>query len=178
MSRGSDDATGIKATQCVATEHSPKFEITERHIPEQSWNDHANYFAAFEDDDDETVAASNISEGYLDEANIGMESGIPTKHDETPAHILRTTTSRCVTQIVRNRNRPTRWSHQFFFRTADGRKVLGIPCDTTRTPGAAKCRHYFQYHETEARRGVCHIRLWSHMAFFSARSTSSEPGDC
>ena len=30
-----------------------------------------------------------------------------------------------VTQIVRNQNRPTRWSHQFFFRTADGRKMLG-----------------------------------------------------
>ena len=25
---------------------SPKFEITERHIPNQPWNDHANYFAA------------------------------------------------------------------------------------------------------------------------------------
>ena len=25
---------------------SPKFEITGRHIPEQPWNDHANYFAA------------------------------------------------------------------------------------------------------------------------------------
>jgi len=74
---------------------SPKFDITERHIPEQSWNDHANYFAALEDDDDETVAASNVSERYLDEANIDMESEIPTKHDETPTHILHTTTPRC-----------------------------------------------------------------------------------
>ena len=74
---------------------SPKFGITERYIPEQPWNDHANYFAALEDDDDETVAASNRSEGYLDEVNIGMECGISTKHDETPAHILHTTTPRC-----------------------------------------------------------------------------------
>ena len=58
---------------------SPKFEITGRHIPDQPWNDHANYFAALEDDDDETVAASNVSKGYLDEVDIGMESGIPTK---------------------------------------------------------------------------------------------------
>ena len=42
---------------------SPKFEISGRHIPEQPWNDHTNYFAALEDDDDETMVASNISEG-------------------------------------------------------------------------------------------------------------------
>ena len=53
---------------------SPKFEITERHIPNQAWNDHANYFAALEYDDDETVAASNIREGYLGEDAIGMET--------------------------------------------------------------------------------------------------------
>ena len=52
---------------------SPKFEITQKHIPEQPWSDHANYFAALEDDDDETVAASNVNEGYLNEANFGME---------------------------------------------------------------------------------------------------------
>ena len=44
---------------------SPKFEMTERHIPNQPWNDHANYFVALEDDDDETAAMSNISKGYF-----------------------------------------------------------------------------------------------------------------
>ena len=57
---------------------SPKFEIIGRHIPEQPWNDHANYFAALEDDDDETVAASNVSEGYCGEDRIGMETVPPT----------------------------------------------------------------------------------------------------
>ena len=74
---------------------SPKFEITGRHIPEQPWSNHANYFAALEDDDDETVAAYNVNEGYLNEANFGMENVIPTKHNETPAHILHTTIPRC-----------------------------------------------------------------------------------
>jgi hypothetical protein len=74
---------------------SPKFEITQRHIPEQPWNAHANYFAALEDDDYETVAASNVNKGYFDEANFGMENGIPAKQDELPPHILHTTTPRC-----------------------------------------------------------------------------------
>ena len=56
---------------------SPKFEITGMHFPEQPWN--TNSFAALEDDDDETVAASNVNKGYFDEDDIGMESGIPTK---------------------------------------------------------------------------------------------------
>jgi len=59
----------------------PKFEITGRYIPGQPWNDHVNYFAALEDDDDETVAASNVSEGHFGKDDIGMESGIPTKQD-------------------------------------------------------------------------------------------------
>jgi hypothetical protein len=74
---------------------SPKFEITQRHIPGQPWNDHANYFAALEDDDDKTVAASNVNEGYLNEANFGMVDVIPTKGNETPSHILHTTIPRC-----------------------------------------------------------------------------------
>ena len=49
-----------------------KFEITGKHIPNQPWNDHANYFTVLEDDDDETVAASNVSKGYYGEDNIGM----------------------------------------------------------------------------------------------------------
>ena len=63
---------------------SPKFEITGRHIPKQPWNDHVNYFAALEDDDDETVAASNASKGYFGEDNIGMET-VPhtTQHQKT-----------------------------------------------------------------------------------------------
>jgi len=49
-----------------------------------------------EDDDDETtVAASNVNKGYFDEDDIGMESGIPAKQDEKPSHILHTTTPRC-----------------------------------------------------------------------------------
>ena len=74
---------------------SPIFEIAQRHIPEQPWSDHANYFAALEDDDDETVAASNVNEGYLNEANFGMEDVIPTKASETPADPLHTTIHRC-----------------------------------------------------------------------------------
>ena len=70
---------------------SPKFEITQRHIPEQPWSDHANYFVALEDDDDETVAASNVNKGYLNEANFGMEDVIPTKASETPSNPLHTT---------------------------------------------------------------------------------------
>ena len=66
---------------------SLKFEITGRHIPEQPWNDHANYFAALEDDD-ETVVASNVSKRYFGEENIGMETGIPKKQDQKPVHIL------------------------------------------------------------------------------------------
>ena len=58
--------------------HSHKFEITERHIPIQPWNDHVNYFATLEDDDNETIATSNVSEGYFGEDHIGMETGPPT----------------------------------------------------------------------------------------------------
>ena len=36
---------------------SPKFEITQRHIPEQPWSNHANYFAALKDDDDEMTGS-------------------------------------------------------------------------------------------------------------------------
>jgi len=55
-----------------------KFEITGKHIPNQPWNNHANYFTMLEDDDDETVAASNISKGYYVEDNIRMVDVPPT----------------------------------------------------------------------------------------------------
>jgi len=64
-----------------------KFEITGKHIPNQPWNDHANYFAVLEDDDDVTVAASNISEGYYDEDNIGMLDVPPTTADTFSTYI-------------------------------------------------------------------------------------------
>ena len=128
MSRGSDNATGIKATQFVATnpEHSPKFEITGRHIPEQPLNDHTNYFAALEDDDDETMATSNVSQGYFGEDNIGMDSGILTKHDETPAHILHTTTPICDLNCEKP-EQINKMVTPIFFRTANGQKMFGIP---------------------------------------------------
>ena len=74
---------------------SPKFEINGKHIPDQPWNDHANYSAALEDDDDETVAASNVSEGYFGEDDIGMETGIPTNQDQKPVHILNMSIPNC-----------------------------------------------------------------------------------
>ena len=75
---------------------SPKFEITERHIPNQpAWNDHANYFAALGNYDDETVAASNITEGYFGEDDISMERGIPMKQKEKLGQILNMTTPIC-----------------------------------------------------------------------------------
>ena len=48
------------------------FEITGKHIPNQPLNNHVNYFTVLEDDDDETMSTSNISEGYYDEDDIGM----------------------------------------------------------------------------------------------------------
>ena len=74
---------------------SPKFEITGRHIPEQPWNDHTNYFTALEGDDDETVATSNVSERYFGEDNIGVETGIPMKQDQKPVHILNISIPSC-----------------------------------------------------------------------------------
>ena len=41
------------------------------------------------------MAASNVHEGYLNEANFGMEDVIPTKASETPADPLHTTIHRC-----------------------------------------------------------------------------------
>ena len=82
-------------TFLVATDpkHFPKIEITERHIPNQPWNDHTNYFAVLEDDDDNTVAASNMSEGYFDEDNhIGMENVPPTTQHQKPVQMLNMTT--------------------------------------------------------------------------------------
>jgi len=49
-----------------------------KHIPNQPWNEYANYFTVLEEDDDETMAVSNVSKGYFDEDNFGMEDMPPT----------------------------------------------------------------------------------------------------
>ena len=67
----------------------------EWHIPNQPWNDHANYFAALEDDNDKTVATSNVSVGYFDEAGIGMGDVPTTTQHHKPIQILNMTTPIC-----------------------------------------------------------------------------------
>jgi len=47
------------------------------------------------EDDDETVVASNVSEGCFGEENIGMETAIPKKQDQKPVHILNMSIPSC-----------------------------------------------------------------------------------
>ena len=105
---------------------SPKFEITGRHIANQPWNDHANYFAALEDDNDETVAASNISKGYFGKDDIGRETGIPTKQHNKPVHILNISIPSCFVKYEKP-EQGNKMVTPFFYQTADGQNVLGIP---------------------------------------------------
>ena len=72
--RGSNDVQPVPERpfldQPIQSLSPIKFEITGKHIPNQLWSDHANYFTVLEDDDDETVAVSNVSEGCYDDVTI------------------------------------------------------------------------------------------------------------
>ena len=46
-----------------------------------------------------------------------------------------------------------------------GKMRMEFHFDTARTPGATKCRHYFQHHATETRSGVRHIGIQRHRIF-------------
>ena len=122
---------------------SPKFKITERHIPNKPWNDHANYFAALEDDDDETVAASNVSKGYFGKDDICMKTGPPTTavcftENEKPEQV-----NNMVTPVFLPN---TQWAKCAWNSIVTQQELI-------------KRKHYFQHHATETRSGVRHIGL-------------------
>ena len=114
-----------------------------------------------EDDDDETVTASNVSEGYYGEDYFGMEDVPPTTQHQKPVQI-----TKMVTRHIR-----------FSPKQPMGEMRMEFHCAIAGTPVATKCRHCFQHHATETRSGVHHIGLWHHRTFFSARSTRSELQD-
>jgi len=104
-----------------------------------------------EDDDDETVVVSNVSKGYDDEDEFGIQDMPPTTQCQKPAQITKTFTP-------------------VFSQIVDGQNVHGIASFNGRTSKNSQMQALFQHYAAKTRSGVRHIRLRSRGTFSSGRS--------